>query len=129
MSVQTRSDKNGIEIHSSVKAACEAWKLDPTIWKISFTDKEGEHRFRLKYKKALWNHISEDKLCKLSKEYEAANDHDLFFVDQSSVPQDCKTLFELEKHVTEEVYNNIWYSLCINSVLSRREFIEKYFTD
>ena len=35
--IQTRSEMNGINYHSSMKAAMQAYHNDHTIWKISFS--------------------------------------------------------------------------------------------
>jgi len=44
--IQTRSEHNGLEYHSTFKTAMVAAKKDVTIWKISFALETGE-RIRL----------------------------------------------------------------------------------
>ena len=52
MEVQTRSEKNGIDFHKSIRAALDAADKDKTIWKISFSvGKERVRLVRCKYKR------------------------------------------------------------------------------
>lgn len=46
MEIQTRSEKTGIRMCLTISEAMEAARLDPTIWKISFSVENGE-RVRL----------------------------------------------------------------------------------
>lgn len=48
MKFQTRSEENGLTYFSTLKEAIEAWKNDPSVWKISFVLETGE-RVRLVY--------------------------------------------------------------------------------
>ena len=59
MEVQTRSDSHtglysGSNYFLSVKEAYKAHKMDKNISKLTFDDKEGNHRYKLKLKKSLY---------------------------------------------------------------------------
>lgn len=45
--VQTRSEENGIDFHSSIADAMKAAEKDPSIWKISFYAEGKKERVRL----------------------------------------------------------------------------------
>lgn len=128
MEVQTRSDSHrgkhpGCNYFSSVKEAYEAWKTDKNIWKISFDDKEGEHRYRPKLRSSLFNLKSEERMCQLSQTYKNATPSALFWVDQLVMPVGE---WDMRKVKTDPEYGNLYMAACIKNVLSDEEFKQKY---
>jgi len=128
MEVQTRSDSHtglysGSNYFLSVKEAYKAHKMDKNISKLTFDDKEGNHRYKLKLKKSLYNQKSEERLYQLSNTYKNAKSTDLFWVDQS-VMADGE--WDYRKIQQDEEYSNLHMAACIKNVFSDEEFRNKY---
>ena len=89
---QTRSNDYeskyaGLHFFDSFQKAFEAWKEDPSIEKISWSENEGTenekfHRFRPKEKGNRWSVESEQNLCSMSEKYNNASNKEIFWVDQ-----------------------------------------------
>lgn len=126
--VQTRSESGRLNFFSSVTEAYQAWEKDPTIWKISFSG----HRFRPKTKKELWSLLSEDKMRRMSEKYAKALENELFWINQSLMPED--KYFQIYTKLKSEAKNqdeideaeDFYMSKCIKEVLSDEEFRNKY---
>lgn len=81
MEVQTRCD-GALNFYDSVAKAYNACKNNKFLDKISFDDIEGNHRYRPKLKKGLWDPKSEQRMNQLSEAYRNAQPDDLFWIDQ-----------------------------------------------
>lgn len=98
MEVQTRCD-GALDFYDSVAKAYRTHKNNDSLEKISFDDIEGNHRYRPKLKKELWNPKSEQRINQLSETYRNAHSDDLFWVDQ---PMD-KLVILIEKKTTQNM--------------------------
>ncbi len=130
MEVQTRSDSNGkysgLHFFDTVNASYNAWQEDKNIWKLSWEDAGGHHRFRPKLKGDDWNPKSEEKLNELSTLYKFALPDELFWIDQLLLPDNYDELFKLKAELSKEEYDNLYMVNCIKTVLSDQEFRLKY---
>lgn len=120
---ETRSEKNGIYYYESLLSAIGAWDNDPTIFKISYDFQGKDYRWRKKLKGENWK-SSEKRLCKLSKEYNDAKKEEVFYVNQSLLPDNSEQLHcdRKNRKITEKEFSYLWYESCIIQVLSDKEF-------
>lgn len=114
--VQTRSGTNGLQFFESVKNAYEAYLNDKSIWKISFEDEDGKHRW-VKKKKSEddGKFVDEKTLCNLSEDYANCTNDDetIFWYDQY-----------LDPIVDEVTFKVVEFP--IKAVLTDEQFKSKY---
>ena len=120
MQVQTRSEKNGIKYHNSLKDAYNAWVKDRTIWKISF---EGM-KYRPITKGEKGSKEFEDKLCSLSESYKNEKNPHVYYWMKQSVLLDDALLQKLVKNpdYTAEQFSNLYDIHTIQSLMTYEEF-------
>lgn len=75
MSFQTYSNWNGANQYETFLEAYNAWKLDSTIWKISFEFNGVDMIWCPKMKSDRWHRLSEERIGKMLQQY--ADEHDL----------------------------------------------------
>ncbi len=85
MEFQTRNDIGELRFFATFAAAYAHYKADPSVWKISWDDK---NRWRAKHRCDLWLPESEEKLKEISKTYanEPVNADKIFWVQQLILP-------------------------------------------
>lgn len=132
--VQTTSHMNGLKYFDSVKNAYDHRIIDPSVYKISWTDGDIDHRFRTKYSEDVWSMESEKRMEDLSTDYKNKSPGQLFFIDQRIDIFD-KLISEFDKRqadkaepMTDEYEKGIDNAciMCITEVLTETPFFEKY---
>lgn len=137
---QTRSNSSrgkygGLNYFRSIDKAYGAWKEDPSIWKISWSDGEIDFRYLVKTKKKVWHQIEEDRILELYPRYSCASKDQIFWVYEKLEPQVSDILIkkkilgeisEEEYQKQKKIYKNKMRRENIVEVLTDEEFRLKY---
>ena len=128
---QTKSEKNGLGFFTTIQEAYDLWQKDNSIWKLSFDDEEGNHRFLWKKKKDRWGYVAESQINMLSNSYRNAKEEDIFWIDQSQkeIAERYQQYFnshpESQYKIPEDIENSL-LAESITAVLSDKDFRQKY---
>jgi hypothetical protein len=125
---QTRNDVGIIRVFPTFMEAYQAWKQDPTIWKISFNDNDGiPMRWVVKTKADQWE--NEDVLLGLNPEYANNPDrHAIYWVFQSMRAHNERAIRQqiVEELIAENEGERLIDRARLLNILSDMEFVNQF---
>lgn len=121
-------NRKNVQFFSCLSPAINAWKQDPTIWKIVVSTKNGNERFIVKKKQHIWDPISEGTLTGLSESYARATFNEIFFVKQK-YGLNSDELTKLRNSVSDEDFYKHEFASRIEGVYTLTEFSNLFKTE
>jgi hypothetical protein len=112
-----------LRFFDTFKKAFDAYKKDPTIYKISWR----KNRWLPKSKSDVWEPHSEDKLKTLSKKYELEkNINAIYWVHQSVMPNRLPSKAYFDDRLTKKEQETLWDSDCLQEIITEEEFLQRF---